>query len=181
MRSLHRYASDVMVLTMVLHLLRHFTFDHYRAFRWFSRGSRGVVVLWLVYASGINGYMLPWDKYAQFVVVATMEWFDWLPVFNGTLIRNFVFPKASTIGCSRCSRSCTSASRSAVLVLLWVHTQRVPRARTNPPRPIAHDRCTVTLIVLSLVKPAVSQGPADLSRRSPQRSTSTGSTCRSIR
>ncbi len=36
MRSFHRYASDAMVLAMVLHLVRHFVFDHYRSFRWFS-------------------------------------------------------------------------------------------------------------------------------------------------
>ncbi|MGA8056024.1 MAG: ferredoxin-NAD reductase, partial [Burkholderiales bacterium] len=36
MRSLHRYASDALVLTMLLHLARHFFFDHYRAFRAFS-------------------------------------------------------------------------------------------------------------------------------------------------
>jgi quinol-cytochrome oxidoreductase complex cytochrome b subunit len=59
LRSVHRYASDAMVLTMLLHLVRHFVFDRYRSFRWFSWVS-GVIVLWLVYASGINGYMLPW-------------------------------------------------------------------------------------------------------------------------
>ena len=53
LRSLHRYASDGMVLTMLLHVVRHFVFDHYRAFRWFSWVS-GIVLLWLVYVSGIN-------------------------------------------------------------------------------------------------------------------------------
>ena len=48
-------------------------------------------MLWLVYAAGINGYMLPWDQLAQFTVIATAEWFDALPVFNGTLMRNFLF------------------------------------------------------------------------------------------
>ena len=43
MRSVHRYASDAMVLAMVLHLVRHFMFDHYRSFRWFSSVS-GVVL-----------------------------------------------------------------------------------------------------------------------------------------
>src|SRR5574340_1340865 len=84
-RSLHRYASDGMVLAMVLHLGRHFMFDHHRGFRWFSWIS-GVVVLWLVYVSGINGYMLPWDRLAQFVTVGTAERLDALPLFNGTLI-----------------------------------------------------------------------------------------------
>src|SRR6266536_3081040 len=67
MRSLHRYASDGIVLGMILHLGRHFVFDHYRSFRWFSWVS-GTVVLWLVYVSGINGYMLPWDRLAGAVV-----------------------------------------------------------------------------------------------------------------
>ena len=95
MRSLHRYASDAMVLSMLLHLARHFFFDHYRGFRAFSWVT-GVVVLWLVYASGVNGFMLPWDRLAQYVVVTTAEWFDVLPVFRGTLVRNFTLPEAIT-------------------------------------------------------------------------------------
>jgi len=35
MRSMHRYASDAMLLTMLLHLARHFLFDRYRSFRAF--------------------------------------------------------------------------------------------------------------------------------------------------
>ena len=35
--------------------------------------------------------MLVWDKLAQFVVIATAEWFDVLPMLNGTLIRNFLY------------------------------------------------------------------------------------------
>ena len=37
------------------------------------------------------------------------------------------------------------------MALLWVHTQRVPRARTSPPRPIAVT-LSGALIVLSVVK-----------------------------
>ena len=51
MRSLHRYASDAMVLTMLLHLARHFFFDRYRGFRAFS-WITGVILIWLVYVSG---------------------------------------------------------------------------------------------------------------------------------
>jgi len=45
-RGLHRYASDGMVVTMVLHLLRHFCFDRYRGLRWFSWVT-GVLLIWL--------------------------------------------------------------------------------------------------------------------------------------
>jgi NAD(P)H-flavin reductase/quinol-cytochrome oxidoreductase complex cytochrome b subunit len=162
MRSLHRYASDGMVFTMLLHLARHFFFDRYRSFRWFSWVT-GVVLLWLVYASGINGYMLPWDKLAQFTVIATAEWFDWLPMFGGTLVRNFIFSDSVNDRLFSLLSFIHIGIPLAVLFLLWVHVQRVPQARTNPPLPIALT-LSVALVALSLLKPALSQGPADLSQ-----------------
>ncbi len=160
MRSLHRYASDAMVLTMLLHLARHFMFDHYRSFRWFSWVT-GVALLWLVYAAGVNGYMLPWDRLAQFVVVATAEWFDWLPMFRGTLIRNFIYTDSVNDRLFSLLSFIHIGIPLATLALLWVHTHRVPAARTSPPRPIAAT-AVAALIVLSLYKPAVSQEHADL-------------------
>ena len=160
LRSLHRYASDGMVLTMLLHVVRHFSFDHYRSFRWFSWVS-GVVVLWLVYVSGINGYMLPWDRLAQFTVVATAEWLDWLPVFNGTLVRNFTTPEAVNDRLFSLLSFLHIGFPLGVLALLWVHTQRAPGARTSPPKSIAIP-LTAALVVLSVVKPALSMAPADL-------------------
>ncbi len=159
MRSLHRYASDAMVLTMLLHLLRHFFFDHYRSFRAFS-WITGVVLLWMVYASGINGYMLPWDRMAQFVTIATAEWLDGLPVFSGNLIRNFIFPEAITDRFFSLLQFMHIGIPLAAMVALWIHTQRVPRAKTSPPRPFA-IAVLVVLLALSAIKPAVSQGPAD--------------------
>ncbi len=160
MRSFHRYASDGMVLTMGLHLTRHFFFDHYRGFRWFSWVS-GVVLLWLVYASGINGFMLPWDSTAQFVVIATAEWFDILPVFNGTLIRNFIFEGQVNDRLFSLLSFIHIGFPLAVLAVLWVHTQRVPRAKTNPPIPIM-VMVLVTLLALSLIKPVLSGPRANL-------------------
>ncbi len=160
MRSLHRYASDGIVLGMLLHLGRHFVFDHYRSFRWFSWIS-GVVVLWLVYISGINGYMLPWDRLAQFVTVGTAEWLDWLPLFNGTLIRNFIFEGAVNDRLFSLLSFLHIGLALGMLALLWVHTQRVPGAKTTPPRPIM-AWLGASLVVLSLLTPAMSQGPADL-------------------
>jgi hypothetical protein len=92
LRTVHRHASDAMVLTMLLHLLRYFAFDRLRGFRWFSWVT-GVVLLWLAYVAGANGYMLPWDRLAQFVTQASFEWLDWLPGFGGSLIRNFILPE----------------------------------------------------------------------------------------
>ena len=162
MRSLHRYASDAMVLTMLLHLARTFVFDRYRSFRAFA-WITGVVLLWLVYASGVNGYMLPWDRLAQFVVTATAEWFDGLPVFRGVLVRNFILPEAISDRFFSLLSFLHIGIPLAALAVLWVHTQRVPRAKTTPPWPLAFAALG-TLLVLSLARPALSQGPADLGR-----------------
>ena len=161
LRSLHRYASDGVVLTMLLHIAHHWSFDRYRGFRWFSWVS-GVALLWLVYASGINGYMLPWDRLSQFIVVATAEWFDWLPMFRGALIRNFILPEAVNDRLFSLLSFIHIGIPLLVIAILWVHTQRVPQARTAPPWPIAVT-LTLALVVLSIVHPARSQPRADLS------------------
>ena len=162
LRSVHRYASDGMVITMALHLVRHWCFDRYRGFRWFSWVS-GVALLWLVYTAGINGYMLPWDRLAQFTVVATAEWFDWLPLFNGTLVRNFILPENLSDRLFSMLSFIHIGVPLALLAVLWVHTQRVPQARTSPPWPVAAT-LTAALVALSLFRPALSQEPADLAQ-----------------
>lgn len=156
LRSVHRYATDGMILTMLLHMLRHFAYDRYRGYRWFS-WAIGVALIWLVYVSGINGFMLVWDKLAQFVVVAVAEWFDVLPMFNGTLIRNFIYQENVT---SRLFTLLAFIHIGAPLiagVLAWVHVQRVPQAHINPPRAIA-IAVSLMFLVLALAKPVLSQG-----------------------
>ena len=158
LRSLHRYASDAMVLTMCIHLVRHFAFDRMRGFRWFS-WLTGVFLIWLVYASGINGYMLPWDKLAQFVIIATFEWLDWLPIFDGALIRNFIYQSSVSDRFFSLLAFMHIGIPLVVLLLMWIHIQRVPKAKTQPPRVIALS-LSLTLLALSLVRPALSQGGA---------------------
>ena len=162
LRSVHRYASDAMVLTMLLHMLRHFAFDRVRGFRWFSWVS-GVALIWGVYVSGINGYMLPWDKLAQFVITASFEWIDWLPTFGGTLMRNLIYPSSISDRFFSLLAFMHIGIPLVVLLLMFIHIQRVPKARTNPPRPIMTS-IALMLLVLSLAWPVRSQGVADLSQ-----------------
>lgn len=160
MRSLHRYASDAMVLTMVLHMLRYFAFDRLRGFRAFSWVT-GVALLWLTYVAGINGFMLPWDRLAQFVTQASFEWLDWLPGFQGRLIRNFILPEHVTNRLFSLLVFMHIGVPLVLLLLMWVHVQRVPKAAMVPPRPIT-IALSITLVVLSLAVPVFSQGQADL-------------------
>jgi ferredoxin/coenzyme F420-reducing hydrogenase delta subunit len=110
---------------------------------------------------GITGYWLVWDKLAQFIAIATTEWFDTLPFFGQPIANNFL--NSTTLG----GRFFTLMvfmhifAPLFMLFLMWLHIQRHARARVNPPRPLAIGTA-ISLLVLSLVYPAVSQGPADL-------------------
>ena len=156
MRSIHRYATDGMILTMILHLIRHFAYDRYRGFRAFS-WITGVVLLILVYVAGINGFMLVWDQLAQFIVIAIAEWFDVLPMFNGTVIRNFLYEGSVNSRLFTLLAFFHIGAPLIVVFIMWVHVQRVPRAHINPPVPIRYA-VTLMFIALSLVKPVLSQG-----------------------
>ena len=162
LRRIHRYATDGMILTMMLHLLRHFAYDRYRGFRAFS-WLTGVALLWLIYIAGANGFMLVWDKLAQFVIIAAAEWFDVLPMFNGTLIRNFLYLESVNSRLFTLLAFIHLGAPLIVVFIMWVHVQRVPRAHINPPRTIA-IAVTLMFLVLSLVKPVLSTGgEADMS------------------
>jgi len=163
LRSVHRYASDAMVVTMMIHLLRYWTFDRIRGFRWLS-WTTGVALVWLVFTAGVNGYMLPWDRLAQFVTQASFEWLDALPGFGGTLVRNFMYEHSVSNRLFSLLVFIHIGVPLLTLLLMWVHVQRVPKASTQPPRPIAIS-VALMLLALAVVQPVLSQGgPAQLSQ-----------------
>ena len=81
--------------------------------------------------------MLPWDQLAQFVITASFEWLDWLPSFGGTLMRNFIYPASVSDRFFSLLVFIHIGVPLLTLLLMWVHVQRVPKASTQPPRPIA--------------------------------------------
>ncbi len=162
MRSLHRYASDGLIVVMLLHFIREFALDRYRGVRWFS-WITGVPVLIMVYVAGITGYWLVWDRLAQYVAIVTTEWLDHLPIFGEPIARNFLSPDALESRFFSLMVFMHIAIPLIALILLWMHLQRVSKPRINPPRGLAIG-VMASLLVLSLVHPALSQGPADLAK-----------------
>jgi ferredoxin/coenzyme F420-reducing hydrogenase delta subunit len=160
MRSLHRYASDALVIVVLLHLLREWAHDRLRGPRWFAWVT-GVVVLWFLFAAGITGYWVVWDRLAQYVALSTSEWLDALGLFGQPIARNFVH------GTTLSGRFFTLmvfihiAVPLIMLFVMWIHIQRHSQPRVNPPRALALGTL-LALVALSLVKPALSQGPANL-------------------
>lgn len=160
MRSLHRYASDALVLVMLLHMLREFIMGRYRGARWFTWVT-GVLLIWLIYSAGINGYWMVWDTLAQYSAVAMLEWLDWLPVFNEPMSHSFVSNDMLNDRFFTLISFAHVTFPLFVLFFLWIHIQRISYPTVNPKRKLALGML-LTMLVLALVKPVLSQGAADL-------------------
>lgn len=160
MRSFHRYSSDAMVPFMFLHLGRELAMGRFRAARAFS-WITGVVVIAFVYASGISGFWLVWDKLAQYVAIKTFELLDWMPIFGEPLARNFLAPGSMDDRFFSLLVFLHVAIPLFLLLALWVHLQRITKPAINPPKPmiIAYS---VLMLGLTVVVPVASEGPADL-------------------
>ena len=161
MRSLHRYASDAAVITIILHLSREFWLDRFRGFRWFSWFS-GIPLFWMTALLGISGYWMVWDTMAQYVAIASSEMMDWLPIFTEPMARNFLTNDDMN------DRFFTLIAFIHVIGLpifllfgIWIHLLRISRSIINPPRALAIGTL-LALVALSLIKPAVSHEPANL-------------------
>lgn len=161
-RSVHRYAADGFVLVMLLHLVREVAYGRYRGFRWFSWFT-GVPLIWLAFVSGVIGYWLAWDEIAQFIGIAATEWIGVLPGFGDSLVRNFVSPEAVTDRLFSLLMFLHITVSLLILLGMWVHIQRITGALTLPRGGLGWGTLA-TLIGLSIVKPALSQSPADLAR-----------------
>ena len=162
MRSLHRYASDGLVVVMLLHLLREFSLGRYRGVRWFSWVT-GIPVLLLVYVAGISGYWLVWDRLAQYVAIVSTEWLDHLPFFGQPIARNFLSPDMLDSRFFSLMIFMHIAVPLIALVGLWLHVQRITKPRINPPVGLGVG-VGLSLLALAVVHPAESQGAADLAK-----------------
>jgi ferredoxin/coenzyme F420-reducing hydrogenase delta subunit len=160
MRSMHRYASDLLVVVMMTHMLREFARERYRGVRWFSWVT-GVPVMVMVFFAGISGYWLVWDKLAQYIAIVSTEWLDQLPIFGEPIARNFLSPDALESRFFTLMIFMHIAIPLIALTILWIHLQRVTKPNINPPRGLAIS-VFVLLMALSLIYPALSQPPADL-------------------
>ncbi|MGH8034552.1 MAG: cytochrome b N-terminal domain-containing protein, partial [Lysobacterales bacterium] len=161
MRSLHRYASDAAIVTLVLHITREWFFDRFRGKRWFS-WITGIPLLWIIIPLGITGYWLVWDKLAQYVALTSAELLDWLPIFTDSMARNFLSADALSDRFFTLMAFLHLIGLPLFLVFaIWLHVFRISGPRINPPRNLMIGTL-LALLLLSMVYPALSQGQADL-------------------
>ena len=111
MRSIHRYASDLLVIFILMHLLHTlFTSKFKRLISWIS----GIISFLIVILIGVTGYMLVWDQKAKLTGYLTAKLFSALPIFDPSIAGAlYILPISSTIGQTRC-KTATAASGCAI-------------------------------------------------------------------
>ncbi len=162
MRSLHRYASDGLVLVAVLHAVRVFVLKRYyfwRAFVWVT----GVATLWLIWISGIFGYLMVWDTKAQLIAFLSARLLESLPVLGIPVGLNFAVERLLSDQFFYIVLFIHFSSIVAITLLLALHLDRISRPEITPPRPILWGVLLV-LLGMAIVRPAVSDAMADLER-----------------
>jgi len=162
-RSIHRYASDGLILFLILHMLREFLLGRYLQWRRFSWIS-GNVLLLSVILIGIMGYFLVWDGRAQLIALKIAHLLDDIPIFIEPPPRTFL----SSVTMSKMLffvilLGHIAISFMGVSILIFMHVSRNARAAIKLPRAIIIGVLSI-LLLLSLVAPATNAQPADLSR-----------------
>ncbi len=158
MRSIHRYASDGMIVLIILHLLKMLVSDRFWGQRWLAWTS-GWIMLAIVWVTGTFGYWLIWDQRAQWMTEYMMQY------LMGTSGLTYVAPDIAS----------RTFSNFVIILFLHVffplisflainiHSLRISRARWWSPRWVS-VQAIVGLIILSIIKPVTSAAPANLSR-----------------
>lgn len=155
-RSVHRYASDAMILLVVLHMLRMLSGDRFWGARWLAWTS-GWIMLAGVWLTGTLGYWMVWDTRAQWMTEFMMQ------TVAGTSGLTYV---ATDIESRTFSNFVIVIFLHVFLPLIgflgiYVHSIRLSRARWWAPRWVA-VQALIGLAFLALIKPVQLLSEVDL-------------------
>jgi coenzyme F420-reducing hydrogenase delta subunit/NAD-dependent dihydropyrimidine dehydrogenase PreA subunit len=162
-RSIHRYASDGLILFLILHMIREFLLGRYIKWRRFSWISGNVLLITSIFI-GIMGYFLIWDDRAQLIALKTAQILDDIPIFIEPPPRTFL----SSATMSKMLFFVILLGHMAlpfifISILIFMHVSRNARATVKPPKLMALT-ILILLLALSLIFPATNSEPADLSK-----------------
>jgi ferredoxin/coenzyme F420-reducing hydrogenase delta subunit len=161
MRSLHRYASDALIITIALHVIKEFAFNRYRLNRWFSWVT-GIPLIWMIFPLGITGYWLVWDELAQYVAISTAELLDAIPIFTNSMAGNFMSDELLSNRFFTLMAFIHLIGLPIFLVFgIWLHVFRMNSPRINPPRRLMAG-ALLCMLLLSAIFPAISHDKANL-------------------
>lgn len=161
-RSLHRFASDAVIVATAVHAFRMYAQRRTwgpRALAWVS----GVFLLGAFLACGWTGYVLVWDAHAQLLAIQGARFLDVLPIFGEPIGRSFVGERPVPSAFFFVNLFAHIALPIGLGVLLWVHVARVARAVLLPARGVLWGSLAA-LTLLAVLWPAPLPPAADLLR-----------------
>lgn len=158
MRTVHRYASDGLIVVTLLHALKMVFSDRFWGSRWLAwlSGWSMVILFWVI---GLMGYWLVWDEGAQWLTTYFVD------LFQGPLAFTFYGADLSAATYSLFVIVLFLHVFLPVLLVIGVviHVLRLTRARYWAPRWLMVATMAV-LVIVSLWRPVQMAAPADLSR-----------------
>lgn len=160
LRSLHRYSTDGFILVLLLHPLREWAYSRYFGFRLYS-WMTGVPLIWLAFCAALVGYWINWDLLSQFSATATTELLDWLPFFNTPTARNFMAPDSINDRFFTILVFMHIGIPLLLILTVWAHLNRISKVEYIPSKRLMLGTMGM-LLLMALIKPAVSNGPANL-------------------
>lgn len=131
-RSIHRYASDGMMIFVILHMARVWFTDRYREYRivpWIT----GVVLLAITFVLGLTGYFLIWDQEAVTLTNITFNLLKQMPVIGvptaeflmaGKVISDYTLTRFMFLHLG---------IPLLMMFMLWLHYLRITRPVSEPP------------------------------------------------
>lgn len=158
-RSLHRFASDGMVVAVAVHGLRMFLRRRSwgpRALAWLS----GLVLTGVVFVIGWTGFVMVWDAQGQLLAEEGARILDALPIFSEPVARTFIGERAMPGAFFFLNYFLHIALPLGIGLLLYIHVSRLARPRLLPPRGLGWG-VTLALFAVSVLWPAPLASPAD--------------------
>lgn len=158
-RSLHRFASDAMIVAVAVHALRMLLRRRSwgpRALAWLS----GLVLTGIVFVLGWTGFVMVWDVHGQVLAEEGARFLDALPVFSEPVARTFIGERPMPGAFFFLNYFLHIALPLGVGLVLYIHVSRVARPRLMPPRALGWG-LTAALAVMAVVWPVPLGAPAD--------------------
>lgn len=159
LRALHRYASDLGVVFLVLHALRMLSEGRNwgpRVLAWVS----GLMLAGVTLVVGWTGYLLVWDDHALRLGAEGARWMDSLHLMATPIGRVFGGDAGAPASFFFLNLFVHMALPLLMALLLWVHTLRLARSRWLPDRGL-FLWSTIAVTVLACTVPAPLGQPAD--------------------
>ncbi len=159
-RSLHRYSSDAAILFALIHFFKILSEKKIGGSRWLA-WITGIITLGILWFEGWTGYWLVWDVRAQHIALGTSKMLDLVPIFAEPLSRSFLTDEHINTLLFFLIFFFHMIIPLPMILGLWLHIIRLNRANWIT-RGKINIWIFISLIFISLIKPAVNDIPAKM-------------------